>query len=184
MLTVENVNLGLTWLTVLGQVVSVVLLILLVSNHFLRLDFKILKFVEKYTLQLSLIVISIAVLGSLFYSEIAQYNPCKLCWLQRIFIYPQVVVLGLALILKDKKAVAYSLALSCFAFIIATYHYLGQTGVVDLTSCEVVGYSASCSERFVLQLGYITIPVMAMTAMGMVIVFSLVHLFNKKHLIK
>lgn len=184
MLTVETLNLGLSWLTVLAQIISVVLIILLASNRLLNLDFKVLKFVQKYTVQLSLFAISIAVSGSLFYSEIAQYNPCKLCWIQRVFIFPQFVILALALWIKDTKVVIYSLALSILAFIVATYHYLGQLGLTNLSACDAIGFSASCSERFVLQLGYISIPMMALTVTGLVIVFSLVHILNKKHLIK
>ena len=33
-------------------------------------------------------------LGSLYYSERAHFIPCKLCWYQRIGMYPLVVILG------------------------------------------------------------------------------------------
>jgi disulfide bond formation protein DsbB len=117
--------------------------------------------------------------GSLYYSEIVGYEPCKLCWLQRIFIYPQVLILIIALYLKDNKAVHYILWMSLFALGIASYHYLGQLGFTSL-ECGLVGYSVSCAERFVMNFGYITIPMMALTAMVMNIVFSIVKLTNKK----
>ncbi|MCT6817751.1 MAG: disulfide bond formation protein B, partial [Lysinibacillus fusiformis] len=32
------------------------------------------------------IVSAVATLGSLYFSEIRHYEPCKLCWIQRIFM--------------------------------------------------------------------------------------------------
>ena len=45
----------------------------------------------------------IAMFGSLYFSEIRQYEPCELCWYQRIAMYPLVIVLGIAYIKKDYK---------------------------------------------------------------------------------
>ena len=43
----------------------------------------------------------IAMFGSLYFSEIKQYEPCTLCWYQRIVMYPFTVILGIAIIRKD-----------------------------------------------------------------------------------
>ncbi len=118
----------------------------------------------------------VATLGSLTYSEIIGYEPCKLCWLQRIFMYPQVLVLGLALWGKHKGSRALldtSLVMSAIGALIAAYHYLMQLGIVPEGSCAAVGYSVSCTARFVMQFGYITIPLMALSAF-LLIVFSIV----------
>jgi hypothetical protein len=45
----------------------------------------------------------VTTLGSLYYSEVAGYPPCTLCWYQRIAIYPQVVVLGVAALRRDRR---------------------------------------------------------------------------------
>lgn len=42
----------------------------------------------------------IATLGSLYFSEIMKFEPCVLCWYQRIFMYPFVLWLGIAVIKK------------------------------------------------------------------------------------
>ena len=50
----------------------------------------------------------IAMFGSLYFSEIRQYEPCELCWYQRILMYPFVVILGIATVKKDYKISLYS----------------------------------------------------------------------------
>ncbi|KAF6544496.1 disulfide bond formation protein B, partial [Bacillus sp. EKM202B] len=54
----------------------------------------------------------IATSSSLYLSEIMKYEPCTLCWYQRIFMYPLVIILGIAIINKDYKVSTYSLILS------------------------------------------------------------------------
>ena len=51
----------------------------------------------------------IATLGSLYFSEIMKFEPCVLCWYQRIFMYPFVLWLGIAVAKKDYRIASYSL---------------------------------------------------------------------------
>ena len=39
------------------------------------------------------LVATVATVGSLYYSEIANFVPCRLCWYQRIGMYPLAVIL-------------------------------------------------------------------------------------------
>lgn len=121
----------------------------------------------------ALIVSILATGGSLFYSEIAGYDPCKLCWLQRIFMYPQVILLAIAYKKSDIGFSTYSLSLSIPGLIIAIYHYVIQFSQSPLVPCSAVGYSVSCSDHFTLSYGYITIPMMAATAFVLMIIFML-----------
>lgn len=113
---------------------------------------------------LALVVSLTATLGSLFYSEVAGFEPCKLCWYQRILMYPQVVLLGLAIKKRDRNIADYLLALSLLGAPIALYHYFLQRVESPFVPCTVVGYSASCNQSFTMQFGYITIPMMTLTA--------------------
>src|SRR3989344_3894965 len=122
--------------------------------------------IHRHRLQIAFAVVLSAVLGSLVYSEILGYEPCKLCWIQRIFIYPQVLVLGLALWGRHKGNRALldiSLLMSVIGGIIALYHYLLQLGLVPEGFCASTSGAVSCAERFVLQFGYITIPLMSLS---------------------
>lgn len=129
----------------------------------------------KNAILLSFIIVLAATLGSLFYSEIAGYEPCKLCWFQRILMYPQTVLIGIALFKKDKGIVDYVIALSVIGALVAGYHYLLQVGVFPEAACDVVGYSVSCAKLFVMQFGYITIPMMSFTAFLLITLFMFVN---------
>lgn len=132
------------------------------------------KFVSKNAIAISFVFALSATLGSLVYSDVIGFDPCKLCWLQRIFMYPMAVILGIALLVKDKKAWAYSLGLSSIGILISIYHYYLQLGGGGFTKCSVVGQSASCSERTVWEFGYISIPMMALSAFAVLIVLALI----------
>ncbi|OGG03613.1 hypothetical protein A2W14_03180 [Candidatus Gottesmanbacteria bacterium RBG_16_37_8] len=132
-----------------------------------------------YSFHFALIISLIATLGSLFYSEIAKYEPCRLCWYQRILMYPQVILLTLAIIKKERHLSDYLMALSLPGFIIASYHYYLQRGGQSIFPCSVVGFSQSCSTRFVMELGFITIPFMAATAFLLIIILMLISKFSR-----
>ena len=134
---------------------------------------KMLIAIGRYGLEIGLLVALVSVAVSLIYSDIIGYEPCKLCWIQRIFLYPQLVILGLAIWKKTKDAAIYCLALSTIGAVIAGYHFYGQSfnaGV--LPACDVSG-GASCAVRFFVEFGYVTIPLMSFTAFLLIIVFML-----------
>lgn len=160
---VQVVNNILSVLTVVGQVLFVVWFV----SFFILKKAPWAGVLREKTSEVALkgawVVALIATLGSLFYSEIAHFTPCLLCWYQRIFMYPQVILLGLAILKKDAGIALYSLVLSIIGAFLAGYHYLLQLGITP-APCAAVGYSSACSERFVMTFGYITIPMMAFTA--------------------
>lgn len=85
-------------------------------------------FAVKYALPLTFTVAFVATFGSLWYSDVLGYAPCKLCWLQRILMYPQAILLALAWWKKDATIGSYSLALSLPGIVLAGYHYYLQLG--------------------------------------------------------
>ena len=164
------VNQILSILTVAGQAIVLLILIL----YFFDVKNPILAFFSKNSIKFSFIVALVAMLGSLFFSEVAGYEPCKLCWFQRIFMYPQVFLLGLALWKKEIVVAARnSILLSSIGAVIAAYHYLLQIGIAPELPCAATGYSVACSQRFIMSFGYITIPMMAFTAFLLILAFLL-----------
>lgn len=114
----------------------------------------------------------IATLGSLYFSEIVQYTPCDLCWYQRIFMYPLVIILGIGVFKKDASSSLYSLILSAIGGCISIYHYsiqkidfLGENSV----SCGIV----PCTGEYINWLGFITIPFLALVAFTIIFITSL-----------
>ncbi|OIP79936.1 MAG: hypothetical protein AUK21_02390 [Parcubacteria group bacterium CG2_30_48_51] len=138
-----------------------------------------LQFATAHAVLFSFIIATAATLGSLFYSEIAGYEPCKLCWFERIFMYPQSLVFLVALWKRERVILRYALLLSLIGCGISLYHYLMQIGFAPSLSCEVVGYSASCAQRFVLQFGYVTIPFMAFSAF---LLLALLQIFGVRYI--
>jgi len=112
------------------------------------------------------LVSTIATFGSLFFSEIMKYEPCKLCWLQRIFMYPLPVIVGLALIRKDYNQIWSFLSLASIGFIISLYHNYIMLFPPELGSCGRV----SCTTDYFNLFGFITIPLMALIAFLLIIV--------------
>jgi disulfide bond formation protein DsbB len=160
MTLVETVNFILGILTIAGDGMILGMVAIYVS----KIKSSLLTQIAKNAIWMSFVIALISTLGSLFYSEIAGYEPCKLCWYQRILMYPLVIILGIAWKRNDKKIVDYALALSGLGAIIAGYHYYLQLGGKSVLPCSAVGYSVSCSQRFVMSFGYITIPMMALTS--------------------
>src|SRR3989344_6073323 len=125
-------------------------------------------------------------LTGLFFSEIAKFEPCKLCWFQRIFMYPLPILFLMALVRKETVIRIYALVLAIVGALIAAWHYFLQVGqmynidVEKLTNCSSVGYSPSCASYFFLKFGYITIPMMSLSAFVLIILILLIKLKSEK----
>jgi disulfide bond formation protein DsbB len=110
----------------------------------------------------------VATAGSLFFSEVSQFIPCRLCWFQRIGMYPLAAILLLAAIRRDTRGAAlYGLPLAIFGAIVAIYHvYIEYHPEAETAGCKI---GAPCSTKWIDKLGYITIPVLALTAFTAII---------------
>src|SRR5579864_8782128 len=62
-----------------------------------------------YELWAAFVVAAIGTGGSLFFSEIAGFVPCDLCWFQRICMYPLSILTLLAALRGDYRVVTYFL---------------------------------------------------------------------------
>jgi disulfide bond formation protein DsbB len=121
----------------------------------------------------------IATAGSLFFSEVLKYIPCDLCWYQRIFMYPLVILLGVASAKKDYTISLYGLILSLIGGLISLYHYLIQKvpAMNELGSaCGIV----PCNTDYINWFGFITIPFLALVAFTLISVLLIVVMKNAK----
>lgn len=137
---------------------------------------KFIQFFSDNAIIFAFFVALFATSGSLFLSEIAHFTPCKLCWYQRIFMYPQVVLLGIASFKNDLAVKRYVLPLSVIGIVIAIYHYALQMSPIPLPCSDEV---ANCALKQLGYFGYITIPMMSLTAFALIILFMLL-IKNKK----
>ncbi len=104
---------------------------------------------------------TVAALGSLFFSEVMDFPPCSLCWYQRIFMYPLVVVLAVGLLPFDAKVVRYALPLTVAGWLTAAYHTLLYEGIIP-ESMAPCSKGVSCSEEYIELLGFLSIPVLSL----------------------
>jgi disulfide bond formation protein DsbB len=107
-----------------------------------------------------------AMLGSLYYSDIAGFVPCTLCWYQRILMYPLTLITLVGIIKQDQLLFNYVLPFSVIGMGVSTYHYLTQLGVISHSTVCSVG--VPCNLRYVNYFGFVTIPFMALTAFTMI----------------
>lgn len=169
---VQNVTNILSLVIVILDVLAAILLIVLITPLRNRGGGKKLAdFFGDNAILFAFIVAAGSVVGSLFYSEIAQFTPCLLCWWQRIFLYPQAVILLVALIARKDDVKKYCLSLSMIGVLISIYHTYIQFGGNDLIPCNVTG--TSCQHVYFVEYGYVTIPTMALTAFVLIILFML-----------
>jgi len=160
----QETSLVMASLTVLGQA----LILIILFSYLFKWEF-ILSRIKGRALYFAFIVALIATGGSLWYSEVVGFAPCELCWWQRIFMYPQVLLLGIAAAKRDVKIRVYAGIMAIMGGLIAIRHYLMQIGAVEVTGCSTVGYSVNCAENFGMTFGYVTIPLMSLTAFVLII---------------
>jgi len=130
----------------------------------------VVEYLNNFADELSFLIAFAATSGSLYFSEIFELEPCPFCWYQRIFMYPLVVLLGTSLFLK-KSSRDFVIPLAMIGSAIAVYHIAVQAiGESIATGC---GESAvSCSVIYIQYAGYVTIPVMALTAFTAIILLQ------------
>ncbi|KXK07539.1 MAG: Disulfide bond formation protein C [Microgenomates bacterium OLB22] len=164
----------LSLLTVLALVFSALLLLDLILGILTKRSSGIIpkrmaSAIRAQTVPYITLIATIAMAGSLYFSDIAGYAPCKLCWLQRIAMYPLVVLGLVGISRRDNGAIIYITPLAIIGGLIAAYHYYHQILPNLSIPCSTVGYSVSCSERFFMTYGFVTIPMMALAAFGFIL---------------
>jgi disulfide bond formation protein DsbB len=115
----------------------------------------------------------VCTLGSLYLSEVAHYMPCKLCWYQRIAMYPLVPILLAALVRKDNRVAAYVLPLTVVGGLISAYHVLLER-FPELEGGASCDPDNPCSAILLVRFGYLTIPTMALSGFALITVLVLV----------
>jgi Disulfide bond formation protein DsbB len=105
----------------------------------------------------------LATAGSLYFSEIAHFEPCRLCWYQRIGMYPLPVILGIAAARHDLGIRIYVRALTAIGAAIALYHVAFEW-LPDALDTGACGTGPSCAVIWFRVFGFISFPTLALTA--------------------
>jgi len=120
------------------------------------------------------ILVTIATLGSLFFSEVMGIPVCELCWYQRIAMYPLVAILALGLFPYDPGVVRYAVALASVGWLIALYQLLLVIGIIP-ESAQPCVQGIPCSETHISILGFLNIPTfsfLSFTLIGVLLFYT------------
>ncbi len=113
-------------------------------------------------LWLAWLVALVATGGSLYFSEVAGFLPCVLCWYQRIGMYPLAVVLLVAALRRDPGVAVYVWPVCALTGAISAYHVaLERVPALDVGACSA---DVPCTLVWFTELGFVTLPVMALVA--------------------
>lgn len=120
---------------------------------------------------LTFAVAAAATAGSLYFSEVAHYVPCRLCWFQRVAMYPIAVIALVALVRRDRGARWYFLPLAAIGALISSYHYLIEwKPSLDAGACDLFG--PSCTDIWFRSFGFATLAFMALCGFVFIIVVN------------
>ena len=134
---------------------------------------KIVATVGPMALGLAALVGVTSMLGSLYFSEVAHFTPCKLCWYQRIAMYSAAIIVTVGAYRRDANIRLYAVVLAAIGGIISVYHILVERyPTLETSACDPTN---PCSLIWVKRLGYVTIPTMALSGFAAMVALMGVH---------
>ena len=125
------------------------------------------------------LIASIATLGALFLGEVMGVPPCNLCWYQRIFMFPLMLILPLGLFPFDRRMIRYALVLAGPGWLIALFHQLLALGVIP-ESIKPCMPGIPCSETTLRWFGFVTIPTLSLAAFSVLLSLFAIALFRTR----
>lgn len=167
-MSVDQVSLLLSLLAFVGLAIGVVTFGVLISGQSDKF-----RPLVQLLVPLALAIALASTIGSLYYSNIADFRPCRLCWWQRIFMYPLVPILGLGVLRRDRSAAIYALPLALGGLGYAAYHTQLRWFPDQGSSCEA---EAACTSVWVNAFGFVSIPFMAFSGFFAIAALAAVHL--------
>jgi disulfide bond formation protein DsbB len=158
-MSVEQVQIFTSILAIAALFGSVGMWLLRLVSRFSRPSAEFVRTVGDVALVLAAMVAVGATLGSLYFSEIANYAPCKLCWWQRIAMFPLSIVLSFAAVRKDRDVRWYVIPVAALGLCVAVYHYIIEWfPTLEKTSCDL---EAPCTQVWFRTFGFSSLAFMA-----------------------
>lgn len=163
-MNVQTMNLVFGSLAALvNAFVVVTLLLWLFSRQDLFVKFR--DMVGPNALWIGFAVAAVTMAGSLYYSEYVNFEPCKLCWFQRIALYPMTIIMLVAALRKDVLVKFYVVPVLVVGALVSIYHYQyewfpGQ----ESTFCSVVPGETPCNVTWFRSFGFMSLAYMALSS--------------------
>jgi disulfide bond formation protein DsbB len=132
------------------------------------------EFIKKNALYGAFAVSLVAMLGSLYFSQIAHFPPCVLCWYQRITTYPLVLITGFAIYKKNREILLPGIVLVSVGWLIGLYHNLLYYKIIPEAAAPCIA-GVSCTTKFIEWFGFITIPLLAFSASTVILISLIIY---------
>ena len=108
-------------------------------------------------------IASVATMGSLFFSEVMNFVPCSMCWYQRIFMYPLVLIFLIHLLYPKDDVFKYTITIVLTGLAFSIYHNLLLFGIIPESAVPCAS-GVPCSTEYINWFGFITIPLLSFIA--------------------
>ena len=119
------------------------------------------------------LLVSASTTISLFFSSVLEYEPCVLCWYQRICLFPLIFIFAACLFPAfDKSVIKYALPLTIAGGLTALYHTLLYAGIIP-ENIQPCSQGVSCTEKYIELFGFISIPMMSFFAFSTLVAILL-----------
>ena len=173
---VESVQLFTALLALVALFGTITLTCAFIARKRSRQAKKFLDAIAPSALVLAALVSVATMAGSLYFSEIANYTPCKLCWYQRIAAFSLAIVLPGMAWKRDTKAALYLLPLPAAGIVVSTYHWvIEHYPNIKSSSCEM---TAPCTAIWFEKFGFLTLSSMAWISFATTITLILTSLIS------
>jgi disulfide bond formation protein DsbB len=137
------------------------------------------KRLHPYSLYFAWLISLLGLLLSLFFGEVLKWEMCRLCWYQRIALFPLALLLGIAAYRNDRRIIPYALVLCTAGGLFALYQVLEQRFPILRTSA-ICGYTHDCSKNIFELFGFLTFPMVSAFGFTLIGAFLLLTLHEEE----
>ncbi len=131
------------------------------------------QFIQKNAMYIVIAQVIAAIVGSLYFSDVKGFEPCVLCWYQRIFMYSLLPVVTIALLKRERRIYHYTIPMAILGIIVSIYHNLLYTGIIK--NEDFCSRGISCTSKYIEYFGFVTIPFLALVGFAVIITLSIIN---------
>lgn len=133
--------------------------------------------IRKNALYIAWVTVLLGMFGSLYFQYILHFQPCVLCWYQRIAMYPLVVIIGVGILKKDNGFLWSALPLSIAGLLTAIYQNLLYYHILPEAAAPCT-LGVSCTTRYINLFGFLDVPQLSLLGFAFVTILLLLYRSN------
>ena len=120
------------------------------------------------------LLVAVSTTISLFFSSVLEYEPCVLCWYQRICLFPLLLIFAVGLFPAfDKSVIKFALPLTIAGGLTAFYHTLLYAGFIP-ENIQPCSKGVSCTEKYFELFGFVSIPMLSFFAFSTLVALLII----------